>query len=94
MENIYEEFFKILSEGTEEDVRNFLIENFDKFPDDLKRDIVGLFFEEAVDLTYAYIKFKEELLKTLTDLERIKRLLEDRKRELELKRELGVDSEE
>jgi len=94
MENIYEEFFKILAEGSEEDVRNFLIENFDKFPENVKRDIVGIFFEEAVDLAYATLKFKERLLETVIELEKIKRALEDRKRELELKKELGIESEE
>jgi len=94
MENIYENFFKILSEGREEEVRNFLIENFDKFPEDIKRDIIGIFFEEAVDLAYAEIELKKRLLETTKELERTLRLLEDKKRELELKRELGIDTEE
>jgi len=94
MENIYENFFKILSEGSEEEIRNFLIENFDKFPEDLKRDIIGVFFEEAVDLAYAEIELKKRLLETTKELERTLRLLEDKKRELELKRELGIDTEE
>jgi hypothetical protein len=94
MENIYENFFKILSEGSEEEIRNFLIENFDKFPEDLKRDIIGVFFEEAVDLAYAEIELKKRLLETTKELERTLRLLEDKKRELELKKELGIDTEE
>ena len=94
MENIYENFFKILSEGREEEVRNFLIENFDKFPEDIKRDIIGIFFEEAVDLAYAEIELKKRLLETTKELEKALRLLEDKKRELELKRELGIDTEE
>jgi hypothetical protein len=94
MENIYENFFKILSEGSEEEVRNFLVENFDKFPEDLKRDIIGVFFEEAVDLAYAEIELKKRLLETTKELERALRLLEDRKRELELRKELGIDTEE
>jgi hypothetical protein len=88
MENVYENFFKILSEGSEEEVRNFLVENFDKFPEDLKRDIIGVFFEEAVDLAYAEIEFKRKLLETAKELERLKRILEDKKRELEIKKEL------
>jgi len=95
MENIYENFFKILSGGSEEEIRNFLVENFDKFPEDLKRDIIGVFFEEAVDLAYAEIELKKRLLETTKELERALRLLEDRKRELELKKELGIiDTEE
>jgi hypothetical protein len=94
MENIYENFFKILSDGSEEEIRNFLVENFDKFPEDLKRDIIGVFFEEAVDLAYAEIELKKRLLETTKELERTLRLLEDKKRELELKRELGIDTEE
>jgi hypothetical protein len=94
MENIYENFFKILSKGSEEEIRNFLVENFDKFPEDLKRDIIGVFFEEAVDLAYAEIELKKRLLETTKELERTLRLLEDKKRELELKRELGIDIEE
>jgi hypothetical protein len=94
MENIYENFFKILSEGSEEEIRNFLVENFDKFPEDLKIDIIGVFFEEAVDLAYAEIELKKRLLETTKELERALRLLEDKKRELELKKELGIDTEE
>jgi hypothetical protein len=94
MENIYESFFKILSEGSEEEIRNFLVENFDKFPEDLKRDIIGVFFEEAVDLAYAEIELKKRLLETTKELERTLGLLENKKRELELKRELGIDTEE
>jgi len=94
MENIYENFFKILSEGSEEEVRNFLVENFDKFPEDLKRDIIGVFFEEAVDLAYAEIELKKRLLETTKELEKALRLLKDRKRELELRKELGIDTEE
>jgi hypothetical protein len=92
MENIYEDFFKILSKGSEEEIRNFLVENFDKFPEDLKRDIIGVFFEEAVDLAYTEIELKKRLLETTKELERTLRLLEDKKRELELKRELGIDT--
>jgi hypothetical protein len=94
MENIYEGFIKILSKGSEEEIRNFLVENFDKFPEDLKRDIIGVFFEEAVDLAYAEIELKKRLLETTKELERTLRLLEDKKRELELKRELGIETEE
>jgi hypothetical protein len=94
MENIYEGFFKILSKGSEEEIRNFLVENFDKFPEDLKRDIIGVFFEEAVDLAYAEIELKKRLLETTKELEITLRLLEDKKRELELKRELGIETEE
>jgi hypothetical protein len=95
MENIYENFFKILSGGSEEEIRNFLVENFDKFPEDLKRDIIGVFFEEAVDLAYAEIELKKRLLETTKELERALRLLEDKKKELELKKELGIiDTEE
>ena len=92
MDNLYEQFFKILSEGSEEEIRNFLIENLDNFDEEVKREMVGLFFEEAVDLTYTMIEFKKKLLESAQNLERIKRLLENRKRELDLRKELGLDS--
>jgi len=92
MDNLYEQFFKILSEGSEEEIRNFLIENLDNFDEEVKREMAGLFFEEAVDLTYTMIEFKKKLLESAQNLERIKRLLENRKRELDLRKELGLDS--
>jgi pheromone shutdown protein TraB len=85
---LYEKFLKALETDDEDKIKDFLVENFDKFPEDVQIEIVGTFFEEAVDRTYNFIKKEEELVGIKNDIERLKRILEDKKRELEIKKEL------
>mgnify|MGYP001627172068 CR=1 FL=1 len=91
-EEILTKFYEILKTGTEEEIRNFITENFNEFPEDLQRAIVGTFFEEAVDISLGRLeslnKYLEELLSTHKELSSLKKVFEDRIKELELKREI------
>ncbi|MCS7201102.1 MAG: hypothetical protein NZ822_03075 [Patescibacteria group bacterium] len=88
-EEILEKFYKVLKNETEENIRNFIIENFDSFPEDLKIDFLGTFFEEGLDLAVTAMeernKYLEEVLSAHKNLNYFKRLLEDKLRELQIK---------
>jgi len=96
--DLYNQFLEIIEKGNEEEARDFLISHFDEFPDDIKSSIVGVFFEEAVDKSYyaltAQIEYFRQILETKEVLEKLKRMLEDKRRELELKREIMGSEEE
>lgn len=89
---LYNQFVELVKEGDEEKIRSFLVDNIDRFPDNLKRDIVGILFEEAVDRTYDDLKnqidYFTQILETKNSLENIKRTLEDKKREMEIKKRI------
>lgn len=95
--DLYNQFLEIIEKGDEERARDFLITHFDEFPDDIKTNIVGAFFEEAVDKLYYALTAEQEyfsqILETKEALEKLKKILEDKRRELELKREI-IESEE
>lgn len=90
--DLYNQFLEIIEKGDEKEARDFLIIHFDEFPDDIKTSIVGAFFEEAVDRTYygltSQIEYFGQILETKEALERLRRILEDKKREIELKRDI------
>ncbi|GIW66401.1 MAG: hypothetical protein KatS3mg095_0299 [Candidatus Parcubacteria bacterium] len=96
-ENIIENLTEILKEGTEEEIRNFLVDNFDKFPEDLKTTIVGTFFEESLDRLEKFNKELSEVMEVFEmydTLNYLKQKLEDRLKELKLRQELlGENSE-
>ncbi|GIW66028.1 MAG: hypothetical protein KatS3mg094_547 [Candidatus Parcubacteria bacterium] len=95
-QEIVENLTKVLREGTEEEIRNFLVENFDKFPEDLKTIIVGTFFEESLERLEALSKGTSEALevfKLYKELTEIKNRLENRLKELKLRQELLGEEE-
>ncbi|MBI3442600.1 MAG: hypothetical protein HY007_02440 [Candidatus Sungbacteria bacterium] len=49
--NIYAQLKDMIDRGTEEDVRNFFVDNLEKFPQNVQVEIVGAFFEEQLENT-------------------------------------------
>lgn len=90
--DLYNQFLEIIERGDEEETRNFLLVHFDEFPDNIKSYIVGSFFEEAVDKAYYALTAQQEyfsqILETQEALEKLKKILEDKKRELELREDI------
>ena len=91
-EEILKQFYEVLKTETEENIRNFIIENFNKFPEDLQRIIIGTFLEEAVDTYLGRLeslnKYLEEMLATYKELSSIKRAVEDKIREIQIREEI------
>lgn len=90
--DLYNQFVELVKEGDEEKIRSFLVNNIDRFPDNLKRDIVSILFEEAVDRIYDDFKnqidYFTQILKIKNSLENIKRTLEDKKKGIEIQKRI------
>jgi hypothetical protein len=92
---LYADFQKIAVNGTEEETRQFLIDHLNEFPEDVRDQIIFAFFEEGLQNTVEaqdlIADFQQAGLETVQVLEKIKRMLEDKKRELELKESLKTE---
>lgn len=85
---LYDEFRELTEKGDETNARQFLIDHFAEFPEDVQGDIVVAFFEEAITdtskETEALDKIREDTLEEVKAMEKLKRVLEDRLKVLEL----------
>ncbi|BCX15663.1 MAG: hypothetical protein KatS3mg097_555 [Candidatus Parcubacteria bacterium] len=92
MEPITEEFIKILTTESEENIRNWIVNNFDKLPEDLQTAILGTFFEEALNTASQDLSertdYFQQILDTHQNLISLKKRLEDKIRELQIKEEI------
>lgn len=97
LRELYQKLSEIAKTGSEEEIRNFIIENFESWPEDIKIELIGIFFEEGLAKTAENLSllanFQQEVLNTYESLEKLKRRLEDRLRELELKKEILGEEE-
>jgi len=79
-EELVEKFFEIAGKGDEAKLREFLVENLKKFPQDAQDAIVMAFFEEALAKRVAedgaLSDFRERGLKMADALEQAKKELE------------------
>lgn len=91
-QQLIREALKFIDARDEEGLRKFLVDNLRQFSEDIQRDIIGFFFEEAVNDTYQTLNaqnaFYKDVLDTYKGLLELKRMLEDRIKELELKGEI------
>ena len=96
MEPIIEEFIKILTTESEENIRKWVVDNFDKFPEDWQSLLLGVFFEESLNLALQdldeRINYFSELLSAYEELSRAKRILENKLKELQIKEKLNEES--
>jgi hypothetical protein len=92
-QELYQEFQKIASSGSEEQARQFLIDNLPQFPEEVRKQIVFAFFEEGLEKAAEgeslINNFQKRGLEAVKTLEELKRILEDKKGELELKQSLA-----
>jgi hypothetical protein len=96
---LYDQLIQIAKNGTEDDVRKFMIDNFNSWPEDIQVDLFGYFFEEGLAKTAEDLSLLTDYQKQLIDayeyLEKTKKILEDKLKEQEIKAEiLGDKSEE
>ena len=68
--DIYNQFVEVLNEGDEGKARQFLVDKFAEFPEEVQGEILTGFFEEALDRTSA-----DENLVAQLDERRIKQVL-------------------
>jgi hypothetical protein len=83
-ENLYDQFMVYVDKGDEEGAKKFLIDNLQKFPEDVQDKITFAFFEEAIKSEAEDIKnigeMQREGLDAMGKIDKAKKILEDQKR--------------
>jgi len=91
-EEILKKFYEVLINEPEEEIRNFILNNFNQFPEELQTIITGLLFEESLEIavkaTEERNKYLEEILSTYQDFQTLKKIFENKIREFQLKKEI------
>ena len=89
---LYAQFRDVMNKGTEEEARVFLLEHMNEFPKDLREKVVLALFEEglheAAANKAAVEEFQQEGIEIAHELEKGKRILDDRIRVLELEEKM------
>jgi hypothetical protein len=79
--DLYNEFLVYADKGDEQGARAFLIDNLQKFPEEIQDQLTFAFFEEALMDETKDIKEIAEIQKqgldTINQIEKAKRILED-----------------
>lgn len=82
-QKIYREMKRLLKNGTEERLKNFLIDNFWAFPKRIREEIIFTFVEEsltrAIEKNKKRIKFQKKIAEAIKFLEKSKKKLTERK---------------
>lgn len=93
-EILREQLLTILESGNERAVKDFLIEHLKEFSEEIQENIVTLFFTEALEQYVSngqqIISLQKELLATLEKAEKTEAALNDKKKELDAKEQLGL----
>ena len=91
---LYNDMYKVISEGDEASVKQYLTDHLNDFPEDFRNQIVMAFFEEAldneVDSSTAVNEFKSKGLEFIREYAKAKAELEDINKTEEVKSQLGI----
>lgn len=89
---LYNQFLDLLKRGTEQEARRFLIDHFSDFPKDVQGEITAAFFQEGLDRLATEKKligeFQDETIQFMHAMDRLKRIVEDKKKLLELEEKI------
>ena len=89
---LYAQFRDIMDNGTEEGARTFLFEHMNEFPEDLREKVVLALFEEglaeAAANKAAVEEFQREGIEIVNELEKGKRILDDKIKVLEFEEKM------
>ena len=82
--NLYNEFLTYVDKNDEQGARNFLIDNLQKFPEDIQDKLTFAFFEEVITDEAKEIKNLAEMQKqgldAMSQIDKAKKILEDKKK--------------
>ena len=83
-EDLYKEFMVYVDKDDEEGARKFLLDNFQKFPEDIQDKLTFAFFEEALlDETKGMkdiADMQKQGLEALSQIDKVRKILEDKKK--------------
>lgn len=89
---LFDDLRGVFENGSEEEVRAFLVDHISAFPDDIKDEIVFAFFEEGLDKAIEekgkLVEFEEAGIEELKTLAELKRRIDDRIKVMELEEKL------
>ena len=85
MEGIYQKFLEMVKNGTEQEVRDFLVNNLKQFPQDMQEYIVAAFFEEALEKKAAVGELQQQGLEMNANMEKLRKELEKKAKLAEIK---------
>ena len=81
-EGLYNEFLGLVNKGDEAGARNFLIENLQKFPEEVQDKLTFAFFEEALTdeakKNEGIAKMQKEGLEAISQIDKAKKILEEK----------------
>jgi hypothetical protein len=80
MDAIYKDFLAVVDKGDEKAARDFLVTNINKFPEEVRDEIIFAFFEEALIKKASEEKmiteFQKQGLEEIKMLEKAKKIVE------------------
>lgn len=89
---LYNDFREVLATKTEQEAKIFLIKHLNDLPEDVRHDIIMLFFEEGLQEALDEQGPRAEVIKqgmdALKGLQKARRLLEDRIKALEIQKSI------
>src|SRR3989344_7479967 len=90
--DLYNEFLVYVDKGDEAGARKFLIDNLQKFPEDMQEKLTFAFFEEALMKDTKGVKEVAEMQKqgldALSQIDKAKKILEDKMKIKDLRSKL------
>lgn len=89
---LYREFRELAEKGNDKEAEKFLADHIDELPEEVKQEILLTFFQEglrelAVRET-ALKDMKEEMFSSVEEMGKAKRVLEDKKKAIELQEKM------
>lgn len=89
---LYAQFREILDTGTEDQTQKFLTDHMQEFPEDMQQVITLALFEnglnKAAESQKAVEDFKKEGIEIVDELEKGKRILDDKRKILDLQEKI------
>jgi len=91
-EDLYKEFMVFVEKNDEEGARKFLIDNLQKFPEDVQDKLTFAFFEEALmkeaEGKKEIAEMQKQGLEAISQIEKAKKILKDKEKEEDLRSNL------
>ena len=82
--DLYNQFMSYVDKNDERGARNFLVDNLQKFPEDMQDKLAFTFFEEALASetrgTKEIAEMQKEGLDALSQIDKARKILEDKKK--------------
>ncbi len=88
-QTLYDQLLHIIRTDTEARARKFFADHYNEFPEDVQKEILLGFFEEAMASKIALNDFKDEVVEAAQELQKDKRELEDAKEISTIKKKLS-----